>query len=274
MFVPEIVELPDAWPACRRSHCGSRAAIARVDAPHGPIAVACENGHHRKYLDPDDVRAGGRYAGSFSEFAVPELARGARRRRSLPSERRRAEVLEDAERCALCATPPAEHPYRPDLDVRADRDVWTWLQRWRPALYADLREAVAIAGRRERVTFANWRLKIPAALREAVVRALDDSALQADHLIPVVRLEQLVGVLAQRELEFATNGLLVALCRRCNAGRWRARKSRDDYLREYVVALYGGDERLARADAARWRMMETVAQHAARVRLASDDRTA
>jgi len=275
VFVPEIVELPDAWPVCRVSRCGSTAGVARVDAPYGPVAVLCENGHLRAYRKKDDFRGRGRYAGTFSALAVPpNIARNAPERRLNAGDRRRAEVLEDAERCALCGTPPAEHPYRPDAGVRTDRDVWSWLQRWRPSLYRELSEAVAILGRREQVTFANWRLKIPAQLRERVVRELDDSALETDLLVPPAVLARLTGSLTLRELDFAVKSLLLALCRRCNSGRWRAPKSREDYLREYVLALHGGDERLARADTPRWRMMESLALHASRVRLAADERSA
>jgi hypothetical protein len=275
VFVPEIVELSDVWPACRVSHCGSRLALARVDAPYGPVAVLCENGHLRAYRKKDEFRGRGRYAGAFSALAVPpSAARNSPVRRLDADVRRRAEVLEDAERCAMCGTPPAEHPYRPDLAVRGDRDVWTWLQRWRPALYAELVEAIAILKQREPVTFGTWRLKISAQLRERIVRELDDSALETDQLVPPAVLARFVSALAPRELDFAVNALLLAICRRCNSGRWRARKSRDDYLREYVFALHGGNERLARADDARWRMMESLAQHAARVRLSADERSA
>jgi hypothetical protein len=266
VFTPEIVDLPDVWPACRRAQCGSTAAVARVDAPLGAVVVACENGHFRAYQRKDDFRRGGRYAGLFGPLVLaPDAPRGARERRLEAGERRRSEVLEDAERCALCGTPPVEHPYRPDLDVRGDRETWTWLGRWRPALYAQLLEAVAIAGRREPVTFGTWRSAIPSRLREAVVAELASSALQADHLVPAALLAQLVDALTPRELDFAVNRLLVPLCRRCDNGRWRRRQSCEDYLREYVVALHGGDERIARADAAQWRMMESIAYHAARV---------
>jgi hypothetical protein len=191
-----------------------------------------------------------------------------------PAGSRRAEVLEDAERCALCAAPPAEHPYRPDLDLGDDRAVWTWLQRWRPAVYAQLREAVAIAGQRERVTFANWRSSIGPRLREILVRTLSDSELETDHIVPAEVLAQLVNVLGPRELGFAVNRLLVPVCRTCNDARRLAHKSREDYLHNYVLAVHGGDERLARADAAAWRMMESIASHAARVRLATGVRSA
>lgn len=275
VFVPEFVELSDVWPACRVAHCGSRVAVARVDAPYGPVAVLCENGHLRGYRKTDDFRGRGRYAGAFSTLAVPpSAARNAPERRLDADVRRRAEVLEDAERCAMCGTPPAEHPYRPDLAVRGDREVWTWLQRWRPALYAELVEAIAILKRREPVTFGNWRLKVSAQLRERIVRELDDSALEADQLVPPAVLARFLTALTPRELDFAVNALLLAICRRCNSGRWRARKSRDEYLREYVVALHGGNEQLACADDVRWRMMESLAQHAARVGLSVDERTA
>jgi hypothetical protein len=272
VFSPESVELPDRWPACRRDRCGSTAGVAHVETPHGPIVVTCENGHHRAYAKPDDFRRGGPHAGAFSSDAVPpEPPRDVRLQRLEPGARRRGEVLEDADRCALCGTPPAEHPYRPDLDVRGDAAVLAWFQRRRPAVYAQILEALAIVRRRERVTLGDWRLKLPPALREVVVGELRNSALVSDHLVAPARLERLVDVLTQRELEFAANRLLVAVCRRCAAGRRGVRASREQYLRHYVVALHGGDERLARADAARWRMMENVALHAARVVLPGDE---
>ena len=275
MFTPEIADLPDVWPACRRSQCRSTAAVARIGAPYGPIVVTCENGHFRMYRKKSDFRHGGRYAGTFSEGVLPlDASRDGRSALLEPTERRRAEVLEDAERCALCGTPPAEHPFRPDLDVRSDRGVWTWLQRWRPVLYARLSEAVAIAGQRERVTFANWRSSIAPQLREIVVRELCDSELETDHLVPLERLAPLAGVLAPRELGFAANRLLVPMCRMCSDARRLVRKSREDYLRDYVVAVHGGDERLARADVGAWRMMDSIASRAARVRLATDERSA
>jgi hypothetical protein len=234
--------------------------------------VTCENAHHRAYADADDFRPGGRYAGAFSDEAVaPGRARDARLRRFEIPARRRGEVLEDAERCALCGTPPAEHPYRPDLDVRGDAAVLAWFQRWRPEVYAALLEALAIVRGRERVTFGNWRLRLPAGLRDVVVGELRDSALVTEHLVAVARLEALAGVLAQRALDFAATRLLVAMCRRCAAARRGARRSREDYLGDYVTAVHGGDERLARADAARWRMMEDVALHAAHVVLPGDE---
>lgn|GEM_PF-3529620 len=275
MFTPEIVDLPDVWPACRRSQCRSTAAVARIAAPYGPIVVTCENGHFRMYRKKSDFRAGGRYAGVFSERAVArDASRDARDRLLEPTDRRRAEVLEDAERCAMCGTPPAEHPFRPDLDVHGDRELWTWLQRWRPAVYAQLREAIAIAGQRERITFANWRSSIAPGLREVLVRELSDSELETDHLIPAERLAELSAVLAPRELGFAVNRLLLAMCRRCSDARRPERKSREEYLRDYVLAVHGGDERVARADASAWRMMESIASQAARVRLASEERSA
>ena len=272
MFSPEVVELPGVWPACRRDRCGSTVALATVDVPRGPVAIGCENGHHRAYGKLDDFRCGGRYAGAFSAEAVaPESPHDPRLRRLEPSPRRHAEVLEDADRCALCGTPPAEHPYRPDLDVRGDRAVLAWLQRWRPAVYAEVLEALAIARRRERVTFGTWRLALPQALRDMVVGELRDSGLVSERLVAVARLEALAGVLAQRELDFAASRLLIAACRHCSAGRRGARPSRDDYLRDYVVAVHGGDEGLARADAARWRMMENIALHASCIVLPSDE---
>jgi hypothetical protein len=265
VFSPESVELPGRWPACRRHRCGSTAAVARVETPHGPIIVACENGHHRAYGKPEEFRRGGCHAGAFSAEAVaPEPPADAKSRRLEPSARRRGEVLEDAERCALCGTPPAEHPYRPDLDVRGDAAVLAWFQRWRPAVYAQILEALAIVRRREAVTLGDWRLKLPPALREIVVGELRDSALVSEHLVPMARLEQIAGALTQRELELAANGLLVAMCARCAAARRDLRARREDYLRDYVLAVHGGDERLARADAARWRMMENLALHATR----------
>ena len=275
MFTPQIVDLPDVWPACRRTQCRSTAAVARIDAPYGPVVLTCENAHFRAYRKKSDFRRGARYAGLFSEAAVAaDPSRDGGERLLEPTDRRRAEVLEDADRCALCRTPPAEHPFRPDLDLQGDRELWIWLQRWRSSLYAQLREAVVIAGQRERITFANWRSSITPRLREILVRELSDSALETDHLVPVERLAQLVGVLAPRELAFAVNRLLLAVCRTCNDARRLERRSREDYLRDYVHALHGGDERAARADTAAWRMMESIASHAARVRLATDERSA
>lgn len=272
MFSPEVVELPGVWPACRRDRCGSAVALATVDVPRGPVAIGCENGHHRGYGKLDEFRRGGRYAGLFSDEAVaPEAPDDPRVRRLEPSARRRAEVLEDAERCALCGTPPAEHPYRPDLDVRADAAVLAWFRRWRSEVYAQLVEALAIVRLRERVTLGNWRLRLPAGLRDVVVSELRGSALVSEQLVATARLELLVGALTQRELDFAASRLLIAACRRCAAARRGARPSREQYLRDYVVAVHGGDEGLARADAARWRMMENVALHASRIVLPSDD---
>ena len=273
MFAPQVVGLPDPWPACRAARCGSTAANARIDAPFGPVVVTCENGHFRTYQKKGEFRARGRYARLFREATLGTLApRTARERKLEPNERRCAEIVEDAERCALCGTPPAEHPHRPDLDLRTDRDLWAWFQRWRPQLYAELREAVAIVRQGEQNT-GDWRLKIPATLRERVVEALDESALQADHVVPLARLAPALDALTERELDFAVHQL-VAICRRCNDGRWRIARSREDYLREYVAAVYDGDERLARADAAHWELMENVAAATARVRLASDERSA
>ncbi len=272
MFSPEIVELSGAWPPCRRDRCGSTVALATVETPRGAIAIACENGHHRAYAKTEEFRRGGRFAGAFSAAAVaPDPPDDPRLRRLEPSARRRAEVLEDADHCALCGTPPAEHPYRPELDVRGDAAVLGWFRRRRPAVYTEILAALAIVRQRERVTFGDWRLKLPQALRDIVVGELRDSALTSVHLVEPERLELLVGVLTVRELEFAANRLLIAACRRCAAARRGVRASREDYLRDYVVAVHGGDERLARADAARWRMMENVALHAARVVLAADE---
>lgn len=264
MFSPELVELPGVWPACRRDRCASTAAFAGVESPGGPIAIACENGHHRAYAKPDDFRRGGRYAGAFSEAAVPaEPEPDARLRRLEPTARRRNEVLEDAERCALCGTPPAEHPYRPELDVRGDAAVLAWFQRWRPELYARLLEALTIARRTARVTLGGWRLRLPSPLRDEVVAALGGSALVCEPLVEPERLGAVAGALTQRELDFAANRLLIAACRRCAAARRGAPKDAGDYLRDYAVALHGGDERLARADAPRWRTMEKIAALAA-----------
>jgi hypothetical protein len=275
VFAPEVIDLPDPWPACRTARCGSSVAVARIDAPYGPVVVTCENGHYRTYQKKGDFRGRGRYARLFSEAAVGALPpRTARERRLEPNERRCAEIVEDAERCALCGTPPAEHPFRPDLDLRSDRDVWAWFQRWRPQVYAELREAVTIVQQREQVTFAGWRLKIPVALRERVVEALEESALQADHVVPFARLAPVLDALTARELDFAVHQLLVAICRRCNDGRWRTALVREDYLREYVRAVHGGDERMARADTERWQLMESVALAAARARLVTDERSA
>jgi hypothetical protein len=275
VFTPEIVRLPDAWPACRRAQCRSTAAVACAEAPYGPVVITCENGHFRAYRKKSDFRRGARYAGLFSESVVAAEPSRERLERLLePAGRRRSEVLEDAERCALCGTPPAEHPFRPELDLQGDRELWTWLQRWRPAVYAQLREVVAIAGQRERVTFANWRSAITPRLREILVREMSDSALETDHVVPVERLAHLAGALPPGELAFAVNRLLIAVCRTCADARRLVPKTREDYVRDYVVALYGGDERLARADAAAWRTMESIASQAARVRLATDERSA
>jgi len=117
-------------------------------------------------------------------------------------------------------------------------------------------------------------LKIPAALRERVVEALAESALQADHVVPFARLAAALDELTDRELDFAVHRLQIAVCRRCNDGRWRKPLGREDYLRDYVLAVHGGDERMARADTARWHAMENVAFQTARARLVSDERTA
>jgi hypothetical protein len=183
-------------------------------------------------------------------------------------------VLEDAERCALCRTPPVEHPYRPDLGVRSDRELWTWIARYRPGLFAQLCEAIAVAGGSKPVTFGDWRSRIPAHVREAVVGGLDDAELRADLLVPAARLAGLIGALTARELDFAVKRLLLPVCRACNAGRWRRPESRDGYLRGYVHAFFDGDEGRARADATAWRMMETVATRAAQLAPASEARPA
>jgi hypothetical protein len=275
VFAPEIVELPEAWPACRTARCGSTVAIARIDAPYGPVTIVCENGHYRGYRARDEFRARGRYAGRFSAAVVaPNLPRYAPERRLEPGVRRREDVLDDADRCALCGTPPAQHPLHDEPALRSDREVWSWLQRWRPAVYAQLLEALAIVRQHERVTFGNWRLKIPPALRDQVVHELGGSTLQTDHLIPPVRLLPLLDTLTPRELDFGVNRLLLAVCRRCDDGRWAQPKSRDDYLRDYTRAFYAGDERRARAAAAPWRTMEKLAAAAARATIAGDERTA
>ena len=270
-----MIALPDEWPACRNGRCGSTTAIARIGAPFGAVVVTCENGHYRTYQKKGDFRGRGRYARLFSAAAVgARTPRTARERKFEPNERRCAEIVEDAERCALCGTPPAEHPFRPDLDVRTDRDVMAWFGRWRPSLYAELCEAVAIAGQAAHGTPGGWRLRIPGTLRERIVEALDDSALQADHVVPLARLAPALDDLTERELDFAAYQLLVAICRRCNDGRWRIAFGREDYLRAYILALHGGDERMARADGAAWQLMERVAYAAARVRLVTDERSA
>jgi hypothetical protein len=93
---------------------------------------------------------------------------------------------------------------------------------------------------------------------------LTDSALETEQLVPVERLAPLAGVLAPGELGFAVNRLLLPMCRTCAAARRRVPKSREDYLREYVLAMHRGDERLARADAVAWRMMESIASRVTR----------
>lgn len=275
MFAPETIDLPDPWPPCRNAGCGSTAALARIDAPYAPVVVSCENGHVRGFQKRADFRGRGRYARLFSAAAIAPLApRSARERRLEPNERRCAEVVEDAERCALCGTPPAEHPHRPDLALRGDRELWAWFQRWRPQLFAELCEAVAIVRRSRAVTLAGWRLALPAALRERAVEALDGSALQADHVVPFARLARAMDALSERELDFAQHVLLVAICRHCNEGRWQRVLGREEYMRDYVLAVHDGDRQAARADAARWKLMESVASHVARVRLVSDERSA
>ncbi len=264
-----MVELPDPWPACRRPGCGSTAAAARIDAPYDPVAIVCENGHHRASRPRDDFRPGGRYPDLFGPGALGPSRRG-RRDPLDPGERRRSEVREDATCCALCGTPPAEHPQHPDLDLRDDAAIWAWLARYRPDAYAQVREAIAIAARVETVTLQTWRTRIPPALREIVVAELASSELAAHHLVPLERLAQLTGVLTARELAFAVQRLLVAMCRRCADARRLRDDRREAFIGDYVRALHGGDERLARADAVGWRTMEIVASHAAQLRLSID----
>lgn len=259
MFSPETVELPDRWPICRAGGCGSRAGVARCERAFGAIAVSCENGHVRGYRSRDEFRGRGRYAGFFSAAAVaPNAARDAAERRLEPGPRQREEVLEEADRCALCGTPAPENAISHEPALRTDRDVWAWLQRWRPPLYARLLEALAIVRRRERVTFGNWRLKIPAALREEVVRELADAGLRSAHVVPAERLAPVLDALTPRELDFAVNRLLIAICSHCDDARAGEVSSREAYLRDYVTALYGGDERRARAGA-HWRTIEKIA---------------
>jgi hypothetical protein len=275
VFAPQVVDLPGAWPACRSAHCGSTLAVARIDAPHGPVMLTCENGHYRGYHKKADFRGRGPYTRLFAAAAVaPQAPRRARERRLEPDERRCAETVEDAERCALCGTPPAKHPFRPDLDVRSDAALWGWFGRWRPQVYGELREALAIVGRNAPVALEGWRLKIPAVLRERVVEALAGSFLEADHVVPFARLAPAADALSEREFDFAVHQLQIAICRRCNEGRWRNANSREGYLRDYVVAIHGGDERMARADGVRWRLMEAVAAQVSRARLLSEERSA
>ncbi len=274
MFVPQSAELPGRWPACRMSRCGSTVATARLDVPLGPIVVACENGHFRGFRAHDDFRRGARFAGCFDGWrSVPDVPANAPERRVEPSVRRRMEVLEDADRCALCGTPPAQHPLRGEDVVRTDRNVWTWLQRWRPALFADVAGAITVA-RAGAGAPASWRLALPADARERIVDALRESALTTDQVVPPARLVAIVPELAKRELDFAVGGLLIAACSACAIARASAPADARAYLRTYVDALHGGDERLARADAARWRMMEKIASAAARAGTATTLRTA
>jgi hypothetical protein len=259
-FEPQSVDLPDAWPACRASRCGSRQARARIDAPLGPVTVECENGHFRGYRAVADFRSGGRYAGVFGASTLDAERADASERRAEPGPRRRTEVLEDAVCCALCGVPPAEHPLRPDDGARTDRELWAWLQRWRPAAFVELANAAALA--RNSDPRKPWRLAIPAATREAVVDAQRSSSLTTDAVIPPERLAAVAGALTKRELDYAA-GLLFAACVSCVAARRTRESDAGAYLRTYVDALYGGDERRARADAARWRTIRKVAHAAA-----------
>ncbi len=262
MFAPQIADLPGRWPACRASRCGSTVALARADAPLGPIVLTCENSHFRGFRARGDFRAGGRFAGCFDAGAVaPDPPPDAPERRIEPTVRRRTEVLEDADRCALCGTPPAEHPLHPDDAVRTDRDVWTWLQRWRPDVFGELAAALTVA-RVGASEGGSWRRAIPATVRERVVDALRDSALTSDQIVPPIRLAAIANALSKRELEFAVNGLLIAACVRCAAARWSEQHDARGYVRAYVDALYDGDEKRARAEASRWRTMEAIAAFA------------
>jgi hypothetical protein len=234
--------------------------------PYGSIRIECENGHYRKFERKAAFRKAGKYFGVFSELAVPpENPRTRRERKLEPSETRRAEILEDAEYCKLCGTPPISHPFRPEQNISTDRQLWDWIQRWRPALNARLSEALQIVRQTHKITYGNWRLKIPSSVREAIIIEMRDSELQVDHLVPVNVLEKLLDVLAEPERTFAVNRLLLALCRKCNNGRWRLKKSREQYLREYVVALYDGDTDQAQRDSTNWRLMEVLAFHASLV---------
>ncbi len=230
--------------------------------------MTCENGHFRAFRKQDDFRRGGRFAGAFSARTVsPEVARGAPERLVDPGERRRTETLEDADRCALCGTPPAQHPFRPDDDVRTDRDLWAWLQRFRPAVFADVAQAAAVAhaaGGDAR----GWRLTLPSAVRERIVEALHDSALTTDHVIPPAHLVAIAHGLTKREREFAVNGLLLAACAVCVRHRHAPHDVRGA-MRAYVDGMYGGDVALARADAVRFRTMEKIAFAVARAHAAA-----
>jgi len=264
MFAPQLVDVPGRWPACRVSRCGSTAAQARLDVPLGPIVLACENGHFRGFRRHDEFRRAGRFAGAFDAGAFPaDVPADAPERRVEPSARRRTEVLEDAERCGLCRTPPARHPLRGEDVVRSDRDVWTWLQRWRPAVYASVAQSIAVS-RASGAAPAAWRLALPADLREQVVESLHASELTTDQVVPPARLATIVTELTKRELDFAVSGLLIAVCRACASARTSAPLDARSYLRAYVDAVHGGDEALARADAPRWRMMEKIAASGAR----------
>jgi hypothetical protein len=107
---------------------------------------------------------------------------------------------------------------------------------------------------------------LPPAVREDVVLTLRDSELQVDHLVPVNILEKLIDRISVDELNFAVNRLLLPMCRKCNNGRWRLKKTKDEYLREYVLAVYAGDREAALRDAASWCKMEVIALHASLVK--------
>jgi len=221
----------------------------------------CENGHFRGFRSHAEFRPGGTFAGCFTRETLDRDA-DAVAARVEPSPRRRTEVLEDATRCALCGTPPAQHPMHDDGAVRTDREVWTWLQRWRPDVFADVVAALAVARARGDVA-ASWRLAMPAPVRERVVDALRASTLTSDQVVPPVRLAPIAKALSKRERDFAVNGLLIAACARCAATRWAQHHDARAFLQAYVQAMYDGDEARARTDTSRWRMMEKVAAAAA-----------
>lgn len=185
----------------------------------------------------------------------------------MPDERRCAELLEQADGCALCGTPPVDDPYRSGLSVADDRELWTWFLRWRPQLFAELALAVRKLQHYEGVTYRAWRLKLPPDLRAAVVAQVADSQLHVEPLIPFVRLRAIEHALSRAELAFAVNDLLIAVCGGCSNGRWCLEADRERYVREYVRAFYDGDEHRARADARRFRTVDAIASRAAAVRL-------
>ena len=126
VFLPERRELPDDWPPCGYNDCRSVVGIARIDAPYGPIRVECENGHYRKFEKKMLFTHGGKYGGLFSDQVIGASTRDVRRSQKLePNERRRSEVLEDSERCSLCGAPPIIHPFRPEQDVKTDKELWS-----------------------------------------------------------------------------------------------------------------------------------------------------